>query len=375
MLGLWLVACLRCRQLRRNSLFVLSACSVCLHHTQNKPRVWNVTWSTTHVSATTARHYMSCALLLLSPNILLKQGSSSPWSKVVIFVCVCATFRTRYSLGSFECFSSRQFLPLFCFLIKQLLASSSRDLSSESRLRPGLLKRLVYIQAASSPLFLTGKSPDKHVYLCLISFLFSSWAADSHVPTGENPPLFSNLPETCTPTHRAFTPAFQSFCWEWKPLCCVPYSEHHVHASYSYSMCSLNTTPGEMLMVASRALVHNLTLCHCGCSTFAETGCCFRSPLKPHPVCWKLLKPARHSVCRLSRIKLPGTGFLGQPASLSRFRFAGAWSSSCCKHNQSDRKSEHSLWHLCQIKVDVDSSVKAHLWFKHAEAFKCSLMT
>lgn len=64
-------------------------CSVCLHHTQNKPRVWNVTWSTTHVSATTARHYMSCALLLLSPNILLKQGSSSPWSKVVIFVCVC----------------------------------------------------------------------------------------------------------------------------------------------------------------------------------------------------------------------------------------------------------------------------------------------
>lgn len=111
---------------------------------------------------------MSCALL--SPNILLKQGSSSPWSKVVIFVCVCATFRTRYSLGSFECFSSRQFLPLFCFLIKQLLASSSRDLSSESRLRPGLLKRLVYIQAASSPLFLTGKSPDKHVYLCLISF-------------------------------------------------------------------------------------------------------------------------------------------------------------------------------------------------------------
>lgn len=144
-------------------------CSVCLHHTQNKPRVWNVTWSTTHVSATTARHYMSCALLLLSPNILLKQGSSSPWSKVVIFVCVCATFRTRYSLGSFECFSSRQFLPLFCFLIKQLLASSSRDLSSESRLRPGLLKRLVYIRAASSPLFLTGKSPDKHVYLCVWS--------------------------------------------------------------------------------------------------------------------------------------------------------------------------------------------------------------
>lgn len=211
-------------------------------------------------------------------------------------------------------------LVLFCFLIKQLIAyqlmwSELRVACSESRLCPGLLKRPVYIQAASSPLFLTGKSPDKHVYLCVWSL-----SCFHHEPQTvmfqqvkihlcsliSLKPAYQRTKHSCLHSCALH----QSFCWEWKSLCCVP------NSAWKSKLCTglwpqSRTSCACFIQLLHVQFEHNTwrdddgELWFCGCqqrliNSLSLTGCCSGSPLKPHPVCWKLLKPVHQTVCRLS---------------------------------------------------------------------------